>query len=179
MSLFFAVVHEAEADFQTATEIADRVLLEAIYWLDDSGLDYQRTWVSHTPNGERLTWKRIKQLARDAGIAVSGHIDNQPAYPDARAARRAILYLLTLFSELEGIIVVRDQDDQPERRDGLEQARREFSGSIAIVIGFAIVEREAWVISGFDPRILSHELTACKKRPNSAHSQTSPEELVS
>ena len=30
MSLRFAVVHEAEADFRTATELADRVLVEAL-----------------------------------------------------------------------------------------------------------------------------------------------------
>ena len=34
MSQRFAVVHEAEADFHTATELADRVLMEAIDWLD-------------------------------------------------------------------------------------------------------------------------------------------------
>jgi hypothetical protein len=33
MSVRFAVVHEADADFQTATELADRVLVEAIDWL--------------------------------------------------------------------------------------------------------------------------------------------------
>jgi hypothetical protein len=30
MSVRFAVVHEAEADFETATELADRVFLERI-----------------------------------------------------------------------------------------------------------------------------------------------------
>ncbi len=38
MSLRFAVVHEAEADFRTATELADRVLVEAIDWLDEEML---------------------------------------------------------------------------------------------------------------------------------------------
>ena len=33
MSLQFAVVHEAPADFQTATELADRVLVESIDWM--------------------------------------------------------------------------------------------------------------------------------------------------
>lgn len=182
MSRAFAVVHEADADFQTATEVADRVLIDAIDWLDDSVLEYQRTWVSHTPGGERLTWKRIKQLARDAGVDVEGHIDNQPAFPDAKAARRAILYLLSAFAELDGVVLIRDQDDQPERRIGLEQARGEHHGKPVIVVGLAVVEREAWVISGLEPQNAdeqarldaerqtlgfnpcerSHELTACK-----------------
>jgi hypothetical protein len=65
---------------------------------------------------------------------------------------------------------------------GLEQARRQEADRLPVVVGLAIVERESWVISGFDPenqgevQILatetqnlgfnpcerSHELTACK-----------------
>ena len=45
MSTRFAVVHEAGADFQTATELADRVLVEAIEWLDE---DLLRTGASIT-----------------------------------------------------------------------------------------------------------------------------------
>lgn len=35
MTLRFAVVYESQADFRTGTELADRVLLESIDWLDD------------------------------------------------------------------------------------------------------------------------------------------------
>lgn len=48
-------------------------------------------------------------------------------------------------------MLVRDQDDQEDRRDGLEQARREDHEGLVIVVGLAVVEREAWVISGFVP----------------------------
>ncbi len=90
--------------------------------------------------------------------------------------------LLATIPELEAILLIRDQDDQPERRDGLEQARGHDRTGMVIVIGLAVVERESWVISGFDPaddhekqkledekrnlgfdpRDRSHELTACK-----------------
>jgi hypothetical protein len=46
MSRRFAVVHEAAADFQTATELADRVFLESINWIDECLLPDQREWVS-------------------------------------------------------------------------------------------------------------------------------------
>jgi hypothetical protein len=46
MSQRFAVVHEAEADFQTGTELADRVLVEAVDWLEEELLPHQREWVS-------------------------------------------------------------------------------------------------------------------------------------
>ncbi len=182
MSLRFAVVHEAEADFQTATELADRALCDAINWLDEDLVPHQRTWIDHTTSGDRLFWKRIRQLALDAGITPMGFFEGEPGHPDAAAARRALFFLRWEFPDLDAIVLIRDQDDQPERRDGLEQARKQDHGGIVIVVGLAVVERECWVLSGydprdeaesarlaeqrrqlgFDPRERSHDLTACK-----------------
>jgi hypothetical protein len=179
MTLKIAVVHEASADHQTATELADRVLVETIDWLDNESVVFQRVWLTgRVP----LTWKQIKQLARDAGIIARGFFEGKPGLADAQAARRAILYLQREFPDLSGVLLIRDQDDQSERRKGLEQARTEHHGAPLIVVGLAIVERECWVVSGFDPaneaeagrldaernrlgfdpRLRSHELTACK-----------------
>lgn len=183
MSQRFAVVHEAEADFLTATELADRELVEAINdWLDAEQLVYQRTWIGETPAGHRLTWKAIPQLAREAGIRAHGHFGGEPGLPDAAAARRAILFLLEAIPDLNAIVLIRDQDDEAERREGLEQAQTHDHSGMVIVIGVAVVEREAWVVSGFNPlddeetaRLQgertslgfnpcerSHELSACK-----------------
>ncbi|HUY33119.1 MAG TPA: hypothetical protein VMV69_10080 [Pirellulales bacterium] len=126
-----------------------------------------------------------EQCARPlAGSTKScwGHFANESALPDAAAARRAITFLRNEFPELGAIVLVRDRDDEPERRGGLEQARRHNNTHFVIVVGFAVVERESWVICGyeslnegesacleaerkrlgFDPRFRSHELTACK-----------------
>jgi hypothetical protein len=183
MTFRFAVVHEAEADFATATELADREVLEAVNdWLDEHLLESQREWVGQTPTGERLTWSNLKRLALAAGVTPMGHFGREPAFPDARAARRAIEYLIQEMSGLSAIVLSRDQDDEPERRKGLDQAREHDHSGMVIVIGFAVVEREAWVISGFEPQDAgetarldaeraylgfhpcerSHELTACK-----------------
>jgi hypothetical protein len=182
MSVRFAVVYEADADFQTATELADRVLEESIEWLDEDLLANQREWLAKTASGEHLTWKNVKRLAREAGIRVHGYFDGEPGLPDAAAARRAILFLLRSIADLNAIVLIRDQDDEPERRGGLEQARNQDHSEMVIVVGLAIVERECWVVSGFepqdeeessrletekkrlgfDPRLRNHELTACK-----------------
>lgn len=182
MSLRFAVVHEAEADFRTATELADRTLVEAIDWIDEQQLPYQREWVGTATDGRRLNWTTISQLARELGIRAHGHFDGEPGEADAAAARRAILFLSASLPDLQAILLIRDQDDQPERRVGLEQARRHDCSGTPIVVGLAVVEREAWVISGFDPqsgeettrlegerqklgfdpRLRNHELGACK-----------------
>jgi hypothetical protein len=182
MTLRFAVVHEAEADFDIAAGLADRELIDAIVWLDDDLIGDQRAWISHSGGGTRLAWKELKRLAREADILPMGHFGDEPALPDARAARRAIAYLLKELPGLNAILLIRDQDDQPGRRHGFEQARREDRSGVPIIIGLATVEREAWVICGFDPegdeettrldaeraqlggdpRHKSHELTACK-----------------
>lgn len=183
MTQRIVVVHEANADFVTSTELADRVLIDTVSWLDSDQLSHQREWVAVTPTGDRLQWKTIPGLARDLGIKAHGHFDGEPGEADASAARRAILFLKEVVPDLRAIILVRDQDDQPERRTGLEQARKQDHGDLRIVVGLAVVEREAWVICGFeprdgseesarlvterqtlgfDPRLKSHELTACK-----------------
>ncbi len=183
MTKRFAVVYEAEADFRTATELADRVLVEAIDWLDEDQLPYQRSWESANNEGQLLTWKAIKRLAREAGIKPHhGHFQGIPGLADAAAARRAIDYLLNEFTHLDAIMLVRDQDDEPERRVGLEQARGQHHNGAVIVVGLAVAERESWVLSGFEPQNQaeqtrldterqtlgfnpcesSHELTACK-----------------
>jgi hypothetical protein len=181
VSLQFAVVHGAPADFQTATELADRVLVESIDWMEEDLIEHQRTWLREW-SGAPLTWKRIKQSALDAGINAIGFFDGAPAQPDARAARRAIFYLRYTLSDLAGVLLIRDQDDQPEGRVGLDQARRQEEGRLSVVVGLAVVERESWVISGFDPEnererhkleaetqnlgfnpcLQAHRLTACK-----------------
>jgi hypothetical protein len=150
--------------------------------LDVDLLPNQREWFVETASRARLTWKSMKQLAYDAGIRVHGHFEGAPGLPDAAAARRAILFLLKTMPQLNAIVLIRDQDDEPKRRAGLEQARNQDRSGIAIVVGLAIVERECWVVTGyepqdegessrleaerrtlgFDPRLRSHALTACK-----------------
>jgi hypothetical protein len=150
MSKRIAVVYEAPADFRTGTELADRVLIEAIDWLNGDLLIDQRQWIGELGH-EKLKWNTIARLATAAGIRAHGHIDGRPLEADAAAARRAIAFLKSTFNDLAAIVLLRDQDDQPERRDGLEQARSVDHG-MPIVIGLAVVEREAWVISGFEPK---------------------------
>jgi hypothetical protein len=147
----FAVVYEAPADFTTATELADRVFVAEVPWLDETLLESQRAWISEAPNGSRLAWTAIASRARELGIRVQGFFDGKPGLPDAQAARRAIAYVRRCYDHVDAILLVRDMDDQPERRDGLDQARASASSNANVVIGVAIVERESWILSGFEP----------------------------
>jgi hypothetical protein len=179
----FVVVYEAQADFTTATDLADRVLLAEINWLDEALIEFQRQWIGEEPPGSRLTWKSIPNRARASGIRVHGHFnDGEPGLPDAKAARRAIAYVLRQLGNVDAIILIRDVDDQDERHDGLEQARAVYLSECTIILGVAIRERECWVICGFqsandqekerleseiqqlgwNPCLDSHQLTAGK-----------------
>ncbi len=84
MSKSFAVVYEGLADFTTATELADRVLVGTIDWMDETLLDSQRRWLREDQSGNRLAWSSIPRRAREVGIRVRGHFGGQPAMPDAR-----------------------------------------------------------------------------------------------
>jgi hypothetical protein len=182
VSKSFVVVYEAPADFAISTELADRVLMAEIGWLDDTILHTQRQWVGADKTGGHLTWKSIPGRARELGIRAHGHFNGEPGLPDAQAARRAIAYVLRQIDTFDAILLIRDMDDQDERRKGLEQGRSAYSSVTRIIIGLAITERECWVIGGFDPNDdderqkledekqklgfdpckHSHELTACK-----------------
>ena len=179
----FVVVSEARADFTTATDLADRVLVAEIGWLEEGLLDSQRQWVGEDSPGSQLAWTSVAHGARSLGIRAQGHFNGESGLADARAARRAILYVLHQFEVVDAILLIRDMDDQDERRQGLEQARQADRSGKTIIIGLADSERECWVISGFvaetqiekhllekesqrlgtDPCLNSHELTACKR----------------
>ena len=64
MSLQFVVVYEAPADFQTATNLADRELTDCVQWLDEDHIQNQRSWLSHSADGVPLTWIRTLRVHR-------------------------------------------------------------------------------------------------------------------
>ena len=152
MNLRIAVVHEAQDDFDIATHLADDVILEAIEWLDRDLLPFQREWIARNPDHVSLKWKTIPRLARELNIKAHGHIKDEPLEIEAGATRRAIRYLKAIFEDLNAVILIRDQDDEPRRLEGLKQARNEDHGNLVVVIGLAIIEREAWVLAGFQPQ---------------------------
>jgi len=157
MTIQIAVVHEANADFIIATDFADRVLFESVMWLRDQNFDDCRVWHSETVTGRALTWAGIKKLSSDAKIRGHGHFrprgsgPNEPGANDAKSARKAILFVLKEFPGIDAIVLIRDQDNYRDRRLGFAQARDEVHSTIPVVVSLAVLMREAWVLSGFNP----------------------------
>ena len=148
------IIYEGPADATLASDLADRVLWDEIAWLDGDLIQFQRTWIKSVVTGNDqldLRWTNVPKLSRALGIRVYGHFDGQPGQPDALAARRAIAVVRKLVPEVAAIVLIRDSDKQLSRLAGLTQAQR-GEQTIAVIVGLAIPEREAWVISGFDPK---------------------------
>lgn len=151
MTLAFAMVCEAEADFRTASGLADRIFCDAVAWITEDLLDAYRRWRGLDDTLPYLLWKQVGTLARKAGFRVHGHFDGAPGQPDAHAARRALWLVKMSKGPLDGVFLIRDDDRQTARRQGLEQARKETSLACPVVIGLAHLKRECWVLAGFEP----------------------------
>ena len=149
-----ATICEASADRTIAQDLVDRTVIESVEWAKDGVLNAMRTWYeSVNANGQTwiLEWTNISRLAQLLNIKIHGHFNGESGEPDAAISRRAVLVLQRVL-EPDAVFLIRDADNQPIRRNGLEQARQHFANHrVRIVIGLANAEREAWVLSGFVP----------------------------
>jgi hypothetical protein len=149
----FAVVCEARADRDTACGLADRVLLEEVSWLEPETMDSCRQWRGPSSEEPFLKWASVKEEARQRGMkGIFGHFNGKPGQPDAFMARLALLLLSDSKKRPAAVLLVRDSDGDSERRDGLEQARRDRPWPFPIVLGVAEPKRECWVLAGFNPK---------------------------
>ncbi|MFO0864020.1 MAG: hypothetical protein U0744_05095 [Gemmataceae bacterium] len=71
MSLDFFVVHEAAPDFVTGTELADRILVEAVDWPDSESVAFHRRWHYATPGGAKQIGLRFVGMRFDMGCLAT------------------------------------------------------------------------------------------------------------
>jgi hypothetical protein len=178
------IVYEADADCRIGCDLADRVVVDCIDWLKEQPdlLQFQREWISQH-QGVLFRWDDIDDLGRGMNIRIRGYEEGEEKYPDFKAAVRAVRVIQNLFDDVDAIILIRDVDDEPERVDGLNQAKNRFDEGnrrFRVIVGAARTKRECWVLAGFhpideteiklfneerhnlgfDPSTRSHELTA-------------------
>jgi hypothetical protein len=152
VAVSIAVVCEAPADQRTGCDLADRVFCRDVPWIEDAWLNHVRHWRGIGDNDQCLTWAEVKSLARSLGLRVHGHYQGVPATHDAHAATKALRLLLEMERPPDAVILLRDTDQDPNRRIGLEQARSASDLAGRIVIGLAHPTRECWVLVGFEPQ---------------------------
>jgi hypothetical protein len=152
VTLSLAVVCEARADCETGCGLADRVFLAAVDWLDDETLPHCRQWRGFEASEPYLLWKHVKPLARSHSIRAHGHFDGWHGAPDAHVARLALLLIHASPQPAQAVVLLRDDDRQTDRRQGLEQARNSSRIGVPVVVGLAHPKRECWVLAGFEPQ---------------------------
>lgn len=151
-----AIVCEAAADRETAAGLADRVLCAEVGWIEPEGLDSHRQWRGLEASEPHLLWREVRDRARHFGhtvhgVKAHGHFSGRPGAPDALAARKALLLLMSAAERPDAVVLVRDSDGDLQRRRGLEQAREGSDWPFEVLIGMAHPMREAWVLAGFEP----------------------------
>ncbi len=156
------VIVESGADARTAIKLAERVLKEKFDWLDDDSLQYYFQWTGLESETEFSCWRDIIKIIEDAKEKLKykpsrflGHDSNGVPLKADGAASIKVLNLVRFLQktrQIKAVIFIRDLDNQPERKEGIEQARLEHinkTPKLEIIIGAADPKREAWVLNGF------------------------------
>ena len=114
-------------------------------------LDAVRWWTGVEEGAALISWGGISRKARDLGIRAHGHFKGEPGAPDARAGRVALRVIKAQVTSARAAVMIRDADHQPERLQGLNQARDDADWPFAVVIGVAYPKRECWLLAAFEP----------------------------
>ncbi len=160
----FVVVAEHETDARMSFFLANQIFqTEGPAWMDKGylprwvnlrGESYPVVTDAEPPPPKCTKWTEVKAMA--GGIKLQRNLrrdsNGQAAGFDYAQGRKAAF----LFNQLrqtqpvDALILVRDLDDQPQRRTSLEQARRDHP-EIITVLATPNPKQEAWVLNLFEP----------------------------
>ena len=148
------LIVEAQADADAASILADRVFIEGdADWIDAETLPDLRQWTGIEPQTPYTRWMGLGSLATQHRIRAHG----RGLGPDGAAARKALLLVIqahTQDDDIEAAVVVRDMDNQPERRVSMDAARAELADRLPFQVAIAAPDpkREAWILLGYEPQ---------------------------
>lgn len=161
----FIVIVESSADARTATKLGDRILVETVEWLEPDTLEHLFRWSGLEENTEYSCWKDIGSILenfKEQGLRLPrfigrGRYGSPPLKADGASSIKVLnlIRFLQKTRPINAVIFIRDLDNQPERREGIEQARSQQINEpphLEIIIGTADRMRESWVLNGFIPR---------------------------
>lgn len=146
------LIVEAQADADAASILADRVFIESdAEWIDAETLPNLRQWTGVEPLTPHTRWMRLGTLAAQHGVRTHG----RGLGADGAAARKALLLVIqaqATADDIEAVVLVRDMDNQPERRTSMEAARDELADKLAFQVAIAAPDpkREAWILHGYE-----------------------------
>jgi hypothetical protein len=162
----FIVLVEAEADYVTATGIAEKVIREnAPEWLREilelspSSLFSWAGLISGTSFSCWANYRNIASQFEQSGFRSPRFLGHDTALKFDYAIGWKVLQLIDFIKHndqrnIPAVLFIRDADHQArERLNSLNALRDGFSvNGPQVIIGLAIPKREAWVLNGFDPQ---------------------------
>ncbi|MEG4328596.1 hypothetical protein [Microcoleus sp. herbarium5] len=170
----FVVIVESNADARTATKLADRLFVDKIDWLEHETLQHHFQWSGLEAGTENSYWKNIPDITKRLSdkFKLPTIRSNRKLKSDGQSAYK-IMMLINFLQykqkrDIKAVIFMRDLDNQPQRREHIEQARLEqidLQPKLAIIIGIADRMREAWVLNGFIPSNQDAILRTVFKQP--------------
>jgi len=174
------LIVEAQADADAASILADRVFIEGdADWIDAETLPSLREWTGIEPQTLYTHWMGLGSLATQHRIRAHG----RGLGPDGAAARKALLLVIQAHAQdddIEAAVLVRDMDNQPERRASMDSARTELFDKLPFQVAIAAPDpkREAWILHGYEPRNDKEKtLLADERKRLGFDPVTSPERL--
>jgi len=161
------LIAEAHADAVSAGGLADRVLIECgPDWVTADTIESLRSWTGLDADALFTAWHDLRQHTEAHSVMIHG----RGRGADHTAARLALALAVVFAKEtqIDAVVLIRDLDNQPERRAGLEEARKDMASKLDFltVIGTANPEREAWILNGFEVKsdVESHRLEQVTNR---------------
>jgi hypothetical protein len=151
--LEFVIVVENESDARHLCELADRVFVASSAWIDETHLEHLRKWRGLEPGASCTRWTERKSLRDAYNLPRYRRRGSNEPQGIAYAESRMIIALAERIQRkrrIDALVLFKDLDNQPERRDGMLQARAEVSEQILIVIATPKWKREAWILNGFE-----------------------------
>jgi hypothetical protein len=158
----FLAVAEGETDARMVQLLAERIFMEEGHdWVRQQCAEevpdwvrehYLPKWHAPEPNSIGVTWRMVKQFSRENRFRQAfGH--NEAGKPRGiyyAQARNALFFLSRLRKErrIDAMVWVVDLDDEPERRDGLNEARKEAENQVVIALATPNPKQEAWILNG-------------------------------
>lgn len=151
------VAGEDEDHFRVATALIDDALVASIGWMRDV-LESCREWRG-VHSGERW-YKYAPEDAYDlrpvtlegVTIKLQGPIVGEALKPEAGMWRKVLLLFCHAEPRPDIVVLARDLDGYPGRREGIKQVCENLPWPFPIVVASPEPEIEGWIVSGFVPK---------------------------
>ncbi len=168
-AIVIGVACEDNGHFFVASRLVDAALLAQHTWLDGiidecrtwRGLTADKPWYKYNPDDAN----DLRPFVHDGRtIAPGGHIAGVPLKPEAGMWRKVLLLFCHCEARPDVVVLVRDLDGCPRRREGMEQVVSGLQWPFKIAIATPQPEVEAWLVSGFVPEDAAEHERLGKRR---------------